>query len=75
MLLLHDLFSLLMQPDEIYNYESPSNKSWSHKTTFKLKFNNLSIMKINIMAVLIHTISANIILGNIYAAVVTRELD
>lgn len=69
MLLLHDLFSLLMQPDEIYNYESP------HKTTFKLKFNNLSIMKINITAILIHTISANIILGNIYAAVVTRELD
>lgn len=69
MLLLCDLFSLFMQPDEIYHYESP------HKTTFKLKFNNLSIMKINIMATLIHMISANIILGNIHAAVVTRDRD
>lgn len=32
-------------------------------------------MKINIMATLIHMISANIILGNIHAAVVTRDRD
>ena len=44
-----------MHADEIYYYELP------HKTTFKLKFNNLSIMKINIMAILIHMISTNII--------------
>lgn len=69
MLLLCGLLSLLMHADEIYCYELP------HKTTFKLKFNNLSIMKINIMAILIHMINTNIILGNIYAAVVTRDLD
>lgn len=69
MLLLCGLLSLLMHADEIYYYELP------HKPTFKLKFNNLSIMKINITAILIHMIITNIILGNIYAAVVTRDLD
>lgn len=69
MLLLCGLLSLLMHADEIYCYESPC------KIPFKLKFNNLSIMRINIMAILIHMISTNIIWGNIYAALVTRDLD
>lgn len=32
-------------------------------------------MKINMMAILIHMININIIWGNIYAAVVTGDLD
>lgn len=67
--MLCDLLSLLMHAEKICYYES------RHKTTFKLKFNNLSITKINIMAILIHMININIIWGNIYAAVVTGDLD